>query len=137
MLGQRVEPVIDLFHHAHHLPSGELGTLLVLGEVEAGERLAFLTDVTERAAHTECAREVAHHADDLHDGRGLRNHLDVDQRVGREVAGRLRSKAGRGGKDGNESEPRSHGAEGHSPLPFSHVSDAFATSFHPLSTVSE
>ena len=89
VLGERVEPPVDLFHHPHHLPRGELGALLVFGEVELGERLALLPDVTEPAADAERARKVAHHADDLHHRRRLGNDFDVDERVGRKMAGSL------------------------------------------------
>src|SRR6266480_3968085 len=64
--------------------------------------LAFLAHVTEWTAHAKRAGEVAHHADDLHDGRAFRNDFDADERVGREVAGRLGENDGRGGKGGNE-----------------------------------
>src|SRR5206468_98137 len=143
--GQRIEPAVDLFHHAHHLPGRQLGALLVLGEIELRERLSLLADVTEVAAHAERAREVAHHPDDLHDGRILRNDFDVDQRVGGPVAGGLGASRRRETQRQDRKQCDLHAcrvtAAGlrapQRPLLLSHVSDAFATSFHPLSTVSE
>ena len=106
MLGQRVEPAVDLLDHAHHVPRRQLRALLVLGKVKLPERLAFLPDVTELAAHTEGAGEVAHDPDDVHDGRVFRNDLNVDERVRREMAGRLRRQ---GGRDGQGGKAKNHG----------------------------
>ena len=95
---QRVDAPVDLFDHAHHLPRGELGALLVLREIERGERLPFLADVTVLAAHTQGAGEVAHHPDDLYHRRVFRDDFDVDEGVGWKLAGGLGAKDGRGGK---------------------------------------
>ena len=96
---QCVDAPVDLFHHPHHLPRGELGALLVFGEVELGERLALLPDVTEPAADAERARKVAHHADDLHHRRRLGNDFDVDERVGWKMAGSLGGERGRADRE--------------------------------------
>jgi hypothetical protein len=85
-----IEPAVDLLDHAHHLSRYELVALLVTGEIKLREWLPFATDVTELAANSEGAGEVAHGADDIHDGRRVRKNLGVDERVGWEFASRLR-----------------------------------------------
>jgi len=89
MLGQCVEPPIDLLNHQHHLPGDELRVFFVLREVETLEKHPLFADVAELAAHAERTGDVAHGADDLHHGRRFGEHLGVDERVGRPVAGRL------------------------------------------------
>ena len=89
VLGQGVQPPIDLLDHEHHLPGDELRVLLVFREIEALERHPLFADVAERAADAERTGDVAHGADDLHHGRLRGEDLGVDERIGRPVAGGL------------------------------------------------
>src|ERR1041385_8892686 len=134
VLGERVEPPVDLFHHPHHLARRQLGALLVLGEIKLRQRLPLLPHVTELAAHAERAGKVAHDPDDVHHGRVFGNDFDVDERIRRELAGSLGRKGGRGAKGGDEKDEGAsvHGSDIRQPAPPRHIDVAKPDEFLPV-----